>query len=169
MRSRAIILTGLVLSATFVTGCLIIPTDYYTDSSRQNVTDKPPETIIPGQTSREEVLLRLGEPDGASPDETELWYDAEKVTAWLIVGRSGDEIIRHYLLIIHFDRNGVVESQRVEALSDVNLEHYYEPHFSKTPIAPQPKGEGNQASHRSCNRELWLASHHKQWRGWSIT
>jgi len=139
--SRAIIFTGLILSGTFVTGCLIIPTDYYTDSSRQNTTEKPPETIIPGKTSREDVLLRLGEPDGASPDETELWYDAEKVKAWLIVGRSGDEIIRHYLLIIRFDRDGIVESQRVEVLSNVNLEYYQEPHFSKTPIAPPPKGE----------------------------
>jgi outer membrane protein assembly factor BamE (lipoprotein component of BamABCDE complex) len=141
MWSRAIIHTGLVLSAISLAGCLIIPTDYYTDSSRQNTAEKPPETIIPGKTSREEVLLNLGEPDESSSDETELWYDAEKVKAWLIVGESGGNIIRHYLLVIRFDRNGVVESQRIEDLPDINLEYNLEPHFSKTPITLPVKGE----------------------------
>jgi outer membrane protein assembly factor BamE (lipoprotein component of BamABCDE complex) len=141
MWSRAIIHTGLVLSAISLAGCLIIPTDYYTDSSRQNTAEKPPETIIPGKTSLEEVLLKLGEPDETSSDETELWYDAAKVKAWLIVGDRGDYIIRHYLLVIRFDRNGVVESQRIEDLPDINLEYNLDPHFSKTPITLPAKGE----------------------------
>jgi outer membrane protein assembly factor BamE (lipoprotein component of BamABCDE complex) len=135
MWKRATLLIAAVLVVITLTGCLIIPTDYYTDYSRQNITEKPPETIIPGTTTREEVLQILGEPDNTSPDESELWYLAEKVKAWLIIGDRGGEIIRAYLLIIHFNRSGVVESKQVVALPiDKNPEYQSEPHFSKPAV-----------------------------------
>lgn len=119
MQRRLFFHAGAVFTAIFLAGCLIIPTDYYTAHSRENTGEKPQESIIPGTTTRQEVLLKLGEPDEISPDETELWYDAEKVKALVIVGDRGGAIILHYLLIIRFDKNGVVESQRVEELAHV--------------------------------------------------
>ncbi len=116
--------------ACTLTGCLIIPTDYYTATSRQNITMEPPAHILPGTTTREEVLLSLGEPDNTSPDESEMWYMAEKVKAWLIMGYGGSDIIRYYVLIIRFTSSGIVQSQQLVPV-DSMPPHQLEPHFSR--------------------------------------
>lgn len=131
---RALLLSGVLLAAGSLAGCLIIPTDYYVKSSRKNTSEEPPETVVAGKTTREEVLLNLGEPDAVSPDETEIWYDAEKVKAWLIMGDRGGEVVRHYLSVILFNRNGIVESSRIEVSDTILPDYNLEPHFSRTPV-----------------------------------
>ncbi|MHC1698753.1 MAG: outer membrane protein assembly factor BamE [Geobacteraceae bacterium] len=142
MWKRATLLIAAIFVALTLSGCLIIPTDYYTNYSRKNITENPPDKIIPGMTTRAEVLQILGEPDNTSPDEAELWYIAEKVKAWLIIGDKGSEIIRTYLLIIRFNRSGVVESKQVVALPiDKNPEYRSDPHFSKPAVVLTEDGK----------------------------
>src|SRR3972149_9007307 len=75
-------------------GCVIIPTDYHTPDSRTNVREETTITIIPGQTTKEDIFLALGEPDEVSPDGSRLVYHWTKVKAiWIVVaagaGRGG--------------------------------------------------------------------------------
>lgn len=128
LKAIAMVLSA-VLCASTLTGCLIIPTDYYTATSRQNIAMEPPAHILPGTTTREQVLLTLGEPDNTSPDESELWYMAEKVKAWLIMGYGGSDIIRYYVLIIRFTGSGIVQSQQLVPVDSIPP-HQLEPHFS---------------------------------------
>ncbi len=151
MYIRALLLSGSLLVNISLAGCLIIPTDYYVDASRKNATEEPPETVIPGTTTREVVLLNLGEPDAVSPDETEIWYDAEKVKAWLIVGDRGGEVIRHYLSIIRFNKNGFVQSNRIEVSDYIIPEYNIEPHFSRMPNCFPGRRELNGDSSPSFN------------------
>jgi len=69
-------------------------------------------TIIPGQTTKEDVFLALGEPDEVSPDGSRLVYRWTKVKAIVIIampgGGGGAEIPKKYQLIITFDGRGVV-------------------------------------------------------------
>lgn len=103
--------------AANLAGCIIIPTDYYAPGARQNLDDTPPENLVPTVTTREEILLKLGEPTRFSTDETEIWYETEKIKAWLIIGDRGGEIRRRYFLILNFDTKGVLSSQRFFALT----------------------------------------------------
>jgi len=69
-------------------------------------------TIVPSQTTKEEVFLALGEPDEVSPDGNRLVYRWTKVKAVLIiVGPGGGVSIpikKGYKLIITLDERGVV-------------------------------------------------------------
>jgi len=115
MWNRAILYFAAILVLISLSGCLIIPTDYYTSNSRHNITGSPPEKIIPGTTIREEVLNILGEPDKVSSDESEFLYFAQKVKAGLIIiPLGGGEIDKLYFLTIRFNKKGVVETQHVE-------------------------------------------------------
>ncbi len=106
-----------VLSAVLcmiATGC-VIPTNYYTSDSRKNVTETTAELIVTGKTTKEDVLLSLGEPDEVSHDENTFTYSWTKVKAiWAVGGThggaAGGTIGRHYNLVIDFDNNGVVSA-----------------------------------------------------------
>ncbi|GFO68784.1 hypothetical protein GMLC_23630 [Geomonas limicola] len=123
-----------------LSGCLIIPTDYYQPYSRQNAGAEVPSALATGKT-REEVLLDLGEPDRSSLDETELWYIASKVRAIIILGDRGGEAGVDYVHVVRFDKNGRVElfqtlfTNTGEASSDDSQRFEYsyllEPHFSR--------------------------------------
>jgi len=107
------------LVSALLTGCLIFPLGYYTEPSRKNVSERPPDKIVPGVTSREEVLLLLGEPDKASADEREFWYIAEKaVWGWMLLapgpgGGGGDIFYSAYVLTLSFNGDGIVELNQV--------------------------------------------------------
>jgi outer membrane protein assembly factor BamE (lipoprotein component of BamABCDE complex) len=138
-----------IISCFSLAGCLVIPLDYYKDYSRENVTEEPPAGIVSGTTTREEVLMRLGEPDRASQDESEPWYMASKVKGGIIVGDRGGEIRIDYIYAIGFDKNGLVETTRLLKADSIeenefwsnefgmrNFELSYkpEPHFSNPSI-----------------------------------
>jgi outer membrane protein assembly factor BamE (lipoprotein component of BamABCDE complex) len=147
MWNHTILVTGVAIATFSLSGCLIIPTDFYASYSRQNVAEESPAVIVVGKTSREAVLLSLGEPDSASADETELWYIASKITALVIVGDRGGEIQQSHIHAVHFDRNGLAESlqhfntagNRSDAWNNefgtrgYQISYVAEPHFSKTP------------------------------------
>lgn len=109
------------VSAVLLSGCIAIPMDTYGSGSRANVSTETLSKLRPGITTREEVLLMLGEPDyGHNDDELILVYKWEKVEginlfpATMVYGTT-------YLLNIKFD-----EENRV---SDVGLIKAPRPHW----------------------------------------
>ena len=101
-----------VIFGAICAGCVIIPTDFHTRDSRTNVREETTLTIIPGQTTKEDIFLALGEPDEVSPDGRQLVYHWTKVKAiWIAVSPKGAgsmEFPREYQLIITFDERGAV-------------------------------------------------------------
>ncbi len=98
-------------------GCLIIPVNYTAPGSRGNVTTETGSSIQSGVTSREEVLLHLGEPDHVSDDGRRIGYAWTKVRAlWFVGGLGGaasGEIERSYILEISFNPEGSVSGTRL--------------------------------------------------------
>ena len=119
MRQRAVRLWLTVVSILVLSSCAIIPVDYYTGYSRKNTGETTPESIKIGTSSREDVIMTLGEPDEASADETELRYRATKVKAIIIAGYQGAAVTREYILVVRLDARGIVESQRIEESAEL--------------------------------------------------
>jgi outer membrane protein assembly factor BamE (lipoprotein component of BamABCDE complex) len=155
MRNPVFTSASVFIACCSLAGCLIIPTDFYKDYSRKNIAEEPPSAIIPGKTTREDVLLSLGEPDKKSQDEPEFWYTSTKVKAiWGTYG-GGGEYIKNYIHIISFDKNGLVEALRLYDTADNRnqlqndelgtrrslVTYTPEPHFSKAPIVLPAKVE----------------------------
>jgi hypothetical protein len=111
-------------------GCLIIPVDYYTPGSRRNVTAATTNLWRLGVTTREEVLLGLGEPDFVSEDGRRFGHVWSKVKALVMVGYSGGEIWRHYMVETSFDASNRVAGVRFVDGLDSSLE----------PVAEVPSG-----------------------------
>ena len=106
-------------TALLAGGCLIIPVDYDDPATRHNVSAESATRFQPGVTSREEVLLALGEPDHASDDGRRLGYAWTKVKALIIVASYGGggsaELKRSYILELNFDPAGrYVDSRLVK-------------------------------------------------------
>lgn len=126
MKTKTLIITILlaaVLSGT--QGCVVIPTPKvgHHPASRENVNDQTPERIRVGVTTREEILLMLGEADYVSPDEEVLSYGWNKLAAVLFFmvppysGGGGPIAGRSRFLIISFDKSGVVQTCQLRDLS----------------------------------------------------
>jgi outer membrane protein assembly factor BamE (lipoprotein component of BamABCDE complex) len=101
-----------------LTGCLVIPVSYTQAGSRHNVSDTTARGFQPGITTREDVLLQLGEPDYVSIDGRRLGYAWTEVHAVLFVsGSSGpgatDEMGKTSVLEVSFDAEGRMEASRV--------------------------------------------------------
>jgi hypothetical protein len=76
-------------------GCVAIPVAPYSEKpsygqSRANLSGSTAASIIPGATTRSEVLLTLGPPDVAAVDESWFFYESDylkgKSGVWLVVG-----------------------------------------------------------------------------------
>lgn len=101
-------------------GCIIIPTDYHTFSSRTNIREETTTTITPGYTTKKDVFLALGEPDEVSTDGDRLVYRWAKVKVIWAVGSpygggGGGEISKEYNLMITFDGRGVVAHREFQS------------------------------------------------------
>lgn len=109
MVNRVITILFTLFTTLLLTSCLVIPVDYYREGFRRNINYKTQDLISVNEFSREEVIILLGEPDQYSADGTEMWYETEKVSAWIIIGDQGGEIHTHYYLILHFDNKGILK------------------------------------------------------------
>ena len=85
----------------------IIPQDHTAPGSRGNITEKTAGGLQPGVTTKEEVLLKLGEPDRISADGWTMGYVWSKVKLiWFIAaegGAAGGEVTRDGILQLTFD------------------------------------------------------------------
>jgi len=105
-----------VSTALTLTGCIPLPIspNGYLPGSRSNLPDRQPGFIVPGQTTRAEVLLQLGSPDSEADDQSWFAYSSLR-------DAGGDTLINPFLvtvanfemverqLNIRFDSNSVVK------------------------------------------------------------
>lgn len=109
-------LAGALLLAT---GCVPIPVYGSARSSRTNVSSKTIDEIVVGATTREEVLLELGEPDLMGLTDDRIVYRWEVVVGYLIpaVGPGNEigRVSREHELEIIFDEAGVVKERTLRA------------------------------------------------------
>jgi hypothetical protein len=100
---------GLLLLA----GCIPVVPHYESHiPGRQNV-EKALDGGFPtrGATTREEILLRLGEPDNAPERDDVFFYRWSKVVAVFLAGQgSSDSIPAGYSLTLRFDAQGILSS-----------------------------------------------------------
>lgn len=111
---KKIVTTGTVLM--LLAGCLYpVPSGFGTDS-RENIQNEAPEFIRTGVTTREDVLMALGEPDSAAADDSWIFYASAYTTGGIgffvaswgaaaFTERFGERTSR---LIIRFDEHGLV-------------------------------------------------------------
>jgi outer membrane protein assembly factor BamE (lipoprotein component of BamABCDE complex) len=115
-------LAGIVLAAILacvvLAGCLVVPVDYHATGSRHNITMEATNVLRVGVTTREEVLLTLGEPDFVSEDGQRFGYLWTKVKAiWAVASYgpgAGGEFTRSYLIETSLDRSNRVSDVRLQ-------------------------------------------------------
>ncbi len=117
----------IVAALFFCSGCIpiILPTpEYITSGSglRPKIEEKALEFIVPGSTRKEEVLLKLGEPDRVWRNEKNfLYWWATNVGVWGVVselGSVGGSLRRYlYLLFVEFDEKDVVKRRELKVRS----------------------------------------------------
>jgi len=106
----------LLLIIPLLSGCLVIPipANRHDPEVRRNVRPELVTAFATNKFTRAEVLLRLGEPDEVSPEETDLHYRTSRVKCdiiWIVAGYGtavgGDiEIHRYYDFLMRFDNEG---------------------------------------------------------------
>lgn len=125
-------LLAAVLCCIVLAGCIIIPVDYHAKGSRQNVTMESTNALHLSATTREDVLLKLGEPDFVSEDGQRFGYLWTKVKViWAVAGMGGGgggECTKSYLIETSFDHSN--------RLSDVRLLKKWEDTVPGTPDSP---------------------------------
>jgi outer membrane protein assembly factor BamE (lipoprotein component of BamABCDE complex) len=105
-----------VACAVLLTACPVPLPPTYDSGSRQNVGDLIPDFIVKGETTRDDVLLRLGEPDGRGPGDRWFAYGSQYSKGGVLfvmaagggAGAAGVESIRFRRIIVRFDENGIV-------------------------------------------------------------
>jgi len=116
-RIRKIAVPGAILAvAVLIAGCPFPLPPGYTESSRENLSAETTERLVPGVTTREEVLLLLGEPDGVGPNDTWLAYGSvygEGGSVFVICagnscGGAGAEKMKYGRLVVSFDESGLM-------------------------------------------------------------
>jgi hypothetical protein len=113
-------------ASILLTSCVIpIPPHHLGTEIRRNLGERVPDFIVPTVTTREDVLMHLGEADYWPPDESELSYHTGVyrggVLVFLIMGGGGigygysRELYR--TLTVEFDKAGLVKSARLKTES----------------------------------------------------
>ncbi len=105
--NRWITLLLLAAGVALLAGCIIIPTNYYQSASRENINLQTTNSLAPGVTTRQEMLMKLGEPDYVTEDGQRLGFAWTKVKAiWALIGQSSSlagEVWHNYFLETSFD------------------------------------------------------------------
>jgi hypothetical protein len=127
VRTQAAIrwLGSLAPLATLATGCVFVvpvPTAYHPEGSRRNLTEETAGRFAPGNTTVDDVVLALGEPDEAAPDASWITYRWERVYmhlfwGWAIpaadaaIGQGWERTYSHeHSLRMTFDELGVLQT-----------------------------------------------------------
>jgi outer membrane protein assembly factor BamE (lipoprotein component of BamABCDE complex) len=101
----------------FSAACVVIPTPEHRDRGRVPCDDENTTFMMKETTNKEEVLLKLGEPDLVLNQERIFVYRWEMVAAYFFVGGygagTGGPIQRPHFLIIEFDEKNIVARHEV--------------------------------------------------------
>lgn len=108
-----------VASVAVLTGCPVPLVPRYESESRHNVGERLPDFIVEGTTTRADVLLHLGEPDGRDPEDRWFAYGSrynEGGVLFVAFGPGGagaavgTKSVRYRRIVVRFDDRGVVTS-----------------------------------------------------------
>ncbi len=113
---RCLLLLACIFLAVFA-GCIVIPIptpEHGLLEGRGEIAESDISFLKEGETTREEVVLRFGEPDLVLHDQRILVYHWEVVHGYVYVavggpgGAAGDEepIPKTYLIMLEFDEKG---------------------------------------------------------------
>jgi hypothetical protein len=115
------------LAGTLAAACVpipLMPGDM--DVSRTNIGATVPEFIVAGRTTRADVLLALGEPDGGGEEGDQFTYSriaSKGGMAFLVAGAAGNSMgagtfetrkMSYARLVVRFDSAGVVIEAKVQ-------------------------------------------------------
>jgi hypothetical protein len=114
-----------LVSLLLLPGCVLpIPHGPADDfETRHNVGTEVPSFVVPGRTTREDVLLTLGEADAVASDESWMRFQAGYRTGGVLVFAYPSPLIPSYDTVelrqvtIHFDTSGIVERADFERLT----------------------------------------------------
>jgi hypothetical protein len=103
---------GLLFFAFVLPACIIIPTPQHYLGGRFEIDYVTTDSMKPGATSKEDVLLKLGEPDLVVKSGRVLGYRWQKAQAYLFVGgpggATGGPIMTTYLFLLEFNEEDVL-------------------------------------------------------------
>ncbi len=109
-RRFAILIVWCALMNFAFSGCIITPGG--SDAVRSNLNEETASKIIPGKTTRDDVLMMLGKPNELLENGKQFTYTRKYELALAFPGglESGKQLNRanRYLLIIDFDERGIV-------------------------------------------------------------
>lgn len=122
-------LTIATLASTLLTGCPFPIPFGYQGTSRRNLPESVPAFIRPGETSREDVMMHLGEPDSVAFDESWMSYGSVYCYGGLLfiagggssLGGAGSRKMLYSRLILPFDVCGIVTQPIYETKSCLQL------------------------------------------------
>lgn len=135
---------GSLLLVLFSSACMIIPTPEHRIAGRVPCDEEKTTFIMKETTSKEEVLLKLGEPDLVLNQERIFVYRWEMVAAYFFVGGYGagamGPIQRSHFLIIEFNDKNMITRHEVKASvyssSTPSVETFKRPQQSSGTTAP---------------------------------
>jgi hypothetical protein len=103
----------------FASACMVIPTPEHRIAGRVPFDDEKTSFMVKDTTSKEEVLLNLGEPDLVLNRERIFVYRWEMVAAYFVIGGYGagavGPIQRPHFLIIEFNDKNIIRRHEVQA------------------------------------------------------
>lgn len=111
-----------IMVSALCAGCVIIPIPtpgHVVGPTRGRIEQETLESIRAGVTTREEVLLRLGEPDVVMRSERLFGYHWVTVWGYLFVLHQGGAVagpvgFNRHLALIEFDEQGIVKRLEVK-------------------------------------------------------
>jgi outer membrane protein assembly factor BamE (lipoprotein component of BamABCDE complex) len=114
----SLVALSLALVGGTLSGCPVPIPRHYDASSRQNLHPEILASLQSGVTTREDVILMLGEPDGAAEDESWLAYGSIYSKGGVIfvvaagggAAGAGGETVEYCRLVVTFDAHGVLQA-----------------------------------------------------------
>ena len=112
-------------------GCIIIPTAEHGRNfpTRVRIEKKTLDLIVPGKTTRKEVLVQMGEPDVTMKKEQVFAYYWTLTAGYFLVlypyGSTEAPIGRTHIVLVEFDDRGVVKRCETKDGSFLSLEKFY--------------------------------------------
>lgn len=121
---------GFLALSVLLTSCVIIPMPPTSVAGvRDNIGGRVPGFIVPGVTTREDVLMHLGDADSFSGDQSELYYTNRDTRSGFLAfivygGAAGYGYTKelHRILVVEFDKAGLVHRTRFE--TETCSEHF---------------------------------------------